>query len=49
MVRVDVTLRGSDARWFLELKEEVAERRRGSEPSNPELVRLMMEQYDPKP
>lgn len=47
MSRVQIALYGDDAEWFQELKANVAERRDGTEPSNPEVVRLMMEQFSP--
>lgn len=47
MSRVQIALHGDDAEWFYELKAKVAEKRDGTEPSNPEVVRLMTEQFNP--
>jgi len=47
MTREDITLRGADAEWFRDLKEDVTERRDGHEPTNSEVARLMMEQFEP--
>lgn len=46
MSEMHATLYGEDAEWFEELKQEVAERRNGSEPSNAEMLRILMEQAD---
>lgn len=43
-----VTLRSDDAGRFEQMKAAVEERRDGAEPSNAELVRLMMDQFDPE-
>ena len=48
-MRTQITLYSDDSEWFEEIKKEVAERRDGAEPSNAELVRLMMDQYDAHP
>lgn len=45
-MRTQITLYGDDSEWFDQVKDDVAERREGSEPSNAEVVRLMMEDYD---
>jgi hypothetical protein len=45
-MRVQITLYGDDARWFLDLQEQIAEQRDGTEPANAEVARLMMEQFD---
>lgn len=45
-MRARISLYGDDAEWFEELKDEIADRRNGNEPSNAETVRLMMEQYE---
>jgi len=42
-MRERISLYGDDAEWFAELKAEVAERRNGNEPSNAEMLRLLME------
>jgi len=44
-MRERISLYGDDAEWFAELKEEVAERRSGNEPSNAEMTRRLMEEY----
>lgn len=49
MNKVEITLRGDDAKWFRELKQEESDARRGSAPSNAELVRLFMREYDSDP
>jgi len=46
MTREQLTLYGDDADWWRDLKEQVADRRNGNEPTNAELARLMMEDYD---
>jgi len=43
-MRLQITLYGEDARRFEEKKQEVAERRPGSEPSNPELIRVLLDE-----
>jgi hypothetical protein len=49
MSRVDITLRGDDADWFREILDEKAADRNGNEPTNPEMLRMMMEEYhDPE-
>jgi hypothetical protein len=48
-MRTQITLYSDDSEWFEEIKERIAERRDGTEPSNAELLRLMMDQYDPRP
>jgi len=45
-MRDQITLQGADAERFERGKERIAELR-GAEPSNAELVRLMMDQFDP--
>lgn len=42
-MRERISLYGDDAEWFAELKAEVAQRRNGNEPSNAEMLRLLME------
>ena len=46
-MRRQATLYGNDAEWFEELLEEVAAKRNGNEPTGAELLRLMMQQFDP--
>jgi len=46
MVRNQVTLQGSDAERFRDTREKVGDLR-SAEPSNAELVRMMMDQFDP--
>jgi len=45
-MREDITLYGDDADWFEDLKEARAELRGGNKPSNAEMLRLLMEEYD---
>jgi hypothetical protein len=45
-MREQVTLYGSDAEQFRAVKEAIAERRGGNEPSNAETVRLLMQVVD---
>lgn len=45
-MRCQITLRSDDADWWEDLKEEVAEQRDGNEPTNAELARMMMEQFE---
>jgi hypothetical protein len=45
-MRERISLYGDDAEWFAELKEEVAERRNGNEPSNAEMLRRLLEQTE---
>jgi hypothetical protein len=45
-MRTQITLYGDDSEWFEDLKEDVADHRDGNEPTNAELARLMMEQFD---
>jgi len=47
MSRTQITLRNDDAEWFEDLKEQVAEARDGNKPTNAEIQRLMMQQFDP--
>lgn len=46
-MREQVTLRSADADRFAAYREEVGRRRDGAEPSRAELLRLMMDQFDP--
>lgn len=46
-MRVQITLYGDDAEWFINQQQKIAEKRGGSTPSNAEVVRLMLEQFDP--
>jgi hypothetical protein len=46
-MRVQLTLRSDDADWWEDLREEVADRRDGNEPTNAEMARMMMEQFEP--
>lgn len=46
MVRSQVTLYDDDAARFEELREQVGELRPGEEPSNAELVRILMDVVD---
>jgi len=41
-MRQQITLRSDDAEQFEEMKQRVADRRGGNEPTNAELVRLLM-------
>ena len=45
-MRVDVTLRGDDARWFEQVREKIAEERNGNKPSRAETLRLLMQYSD---
>jgi len=45
-MRTQVTLYAEDSEWFEDLKEDVGEQRDGNEPTNAELLRLMMQQFD---
>jgi hypothetical protein len=45
-MREQVTLYGDDAEQFRAVKEAIAERRGGNEPSNAETVRLLMQVAD---
>ena len=45
-MRTQITLYSDDSEWFEEIRSQVAEKRGGAAPSNAELVRLMMEQYN---
>lgn len=45
-MRVDVTLRGDDARWFEEVREQIAEERGGNVPTRAETLRLLMQFSD---
>jgi len=47
MPRCQITLQGDDADRFTDTAERVAELRGGAEPSNAEIVRMMMDQFDP--
>lgn len=45
-MRTQITLYGDDSEWFEDYKQEVAEQRDGNEPSNAELLRMMMQRFD---
>ena len=45
-MRTDITLRGDDSEQFKDLKKARAEMRHGNEPTNAEMLRLLMEDYD---
>jgi len=45
-MRVDPSLYGDDASRFEELRERYGEEMPGSEPSRPELVRMMMDVFE---
>jgi len=47
MPRCQITLQGGDANRFSDTVECVGELRGGAEPSNAEIVRMMMDQFDP--
>jgi len=47
MVRDQITLQGGDAERFRRKKEQIEDLRGGADPSNAELVRMMMDQFDP--
>jgi len=47
MARTQATLQGADSERFRHVSEQVGELRGGAEPSNAELIRLMMDQFDP--
>lgn len=47
MARTQATLQGADSERFRNVSERVGELRGGAEPSNAELIRLMMDQFDP--
>lgn len=42
-MRVHITLCADDAEQFSHVKERIAERRHGNEPSNAEVVRLLLQ------
>ncbi len=48
MVRDQITLQGDDAERFRRNKEQIGEFRGGANPSNAELVRMMMDQFKPE-
>jgi hypothetical protein len=47
MPRTQATLQGDDSERFRETCERVGELRGGADPSNAELIRMMMDQFDP--
>lgn len=47
-MRAQITLYTDDAKRFKQLREEVEELRDGYEPARSEMVRLMMDQFDPE-
>lgn len=47
MPRTQATLQGADSERFRDARERVGELRGGSEPSNAELIRLMLDHFDP--
>jgi len=47
MPRTQATLQGADSDRFRKASERVGELRGGAEPSNAELIRLMLDQFDP--
>jgi len=47
MVRDQITLQGDDSKRFRRNKEQIEELRGGADPSNAELIRMMMDQFDP--
>jgi len=47
MARTQATLQGADSKRFQNASERVGELRGGVEPSNAELIRMMMDQFDP--
>lgn len=46
MTRERITLSGDDAEWFRDIRQTIAKRRDGYQPTNAEVARLMMEDYD---
>lgn len=46
MSETHITLYGDTSEWFEQYRERVAEQRDGHEPSNAELVRLLMQHAD---
>lgn len=49
MTRIQIALYGDDADRFERYKEEIAERRDGVEPSNPEVLRVIMTECEIEP
>jgi len=47
MPRTQATLQGADSERFRNIRELVGELRGGAEPSNAELIRMMLDQFDP--
>ncbi|GAB7094082.1 hypothetical protein JCM30237_12340 [Halolamina litorea] len=47
MARTQTTLQGADSERFQANLDRVADLRGGAEPSNAELVRMMLDQFDP--
>jgi len=45
-MRIDVTLRGDDAQWFEQVREQIAQERDGNKPSRAETLRLLMQFSD---
>jgi len=42
-MKTQITLRGDDSEEFEQLRERIADQRPGSEPSNAEVVRVLMD------
>ena len=47
MARTQATLQGADSERFQNASDRVGELRGGAEPSNAELIRMMLDQFDP--
>lgn len=47
-MRTQIALYAGDAEWFEDLKKRVAQQRDGNPPTNAELARMMMGQFDPE-
>lgn len=45
--RESIDLYGQDAEWFQDLKGRITDQRGGHEPTNSEVLRMMMTQFDP--
>jgi len=45
-MRVNITLYSDDAERFQEVKQRIANQRNGAEPSNSEVVRLLMDETE---
>jgi hypothetical protein len=46
-MRAQISLYSADARRFEDYRDQVAEERDGATPDRPELLRMMMDQFDP--